>query len=91
MLNRLAHISQVLKLLQGDDEVITWAKQQVNSYPVDFDVFEGETPRSDIQSHLNVALLDLVEDDSASISSNEPNISLEDYLRGRWSRSSSFD
>ncbi|XP_057550343.1 protein kinase STUNTED isoform X2 [Amaranthus tricolor] len=84
-------IGNVLKLLQGDDEVITWAKQQVNSYPVDFDVFEGETPRSDIQSHLNVALLDLVEDDSASISSNEPNISLEDYLRGRWSRSSSFD
>lgn len=84
--------SQVLKLLQGDIEVTNWAKQQVNSYPLDFEVLEGETPHSEIlQSHLNVALLGLVEDDNASISSTEPNISLEDYLKGRWSRSSSFD
>lgn len=85
-------IGNVLKLLQGDIEVTNWAKQQVNSYPLDFEVLEGETPRSEIlQSHLNVALLGLVEDDNASISSTEPNISLEDYLKGRWSRSSSFD
>lgn len=84
-------IGNVLKLLQGDIEVINWAKQQVNSYPVDFDVLDGETPRSDIQSHLNVALLGLIDDDAASVSSTEPNISLEDYLKGRWSRSSSFD
>lgn len=47
-------------------------------------------PRSNIQSHLNLALLD-VEDDSLSMSSIEQNVSLEDYLQGRWSRSSSFD
>lgn len=45
---------------------------------------------SNLQSHLNLALRD-VEDDSLSICSVEQNVSLEDYLRGRWSRSSSFD
>jgi hypothetical protein len=39
---------------------------------------------------LNLALLD-VEDDSLSLSSIEWSISLEDYLQGRWSRSSSLD
>ena len=47
-------------------------------------------PPSNLQSHLNLALLD-VEDDLLSMSSVEQNVSLEDYLRGRWSRSSSFD
>ncbi|XP_021734594.1 rust resistance kinase Lr10-like isoform X1 [Chenopodium quinoa] len=84
-------IGNVLKLLQGDIEVINWAKQQVSNYPEEFEVLDGETPRSDIQSHLNVALLDIIEDDAASVSSTEPNISLEDYLKGRWSRTSSFD
>ncbi|KAL2941827.1 Proline-rich receptor-like protein kinase PERK3 [Bienertia sinuspersici] len=84
-------IGNVLKLLKGDDEVINWAKQQAKNYPVEYEVLDDESPRSDIQSHLNMALLDLVEDDTASVSSNEQNISLEDYLKGRWSRSSSFD
>lgn len=84
-------MGNILKLLQGDVEVTNWAKQQVNSYPVDFDALDGETSPVDIQSHLNVALLDIVEDDSVSVCSTEQNISLEDYLRGRWSRSSSFD
>ncbi|KAL9233354.1 hypothetical protein vseg_008369 [Gypsophila vaccaria] len=84
-------IGNVLKLLQGDDEVITWAKQHIHKYPIDFDEVDGPTSPIDIQSHLNVALLGIEEDDSASISSAEPNISLEDYLKGRWSRSSSFD
>ncbi|KNA07465.1 hypothetical protein SOVF_171640 [Spinacia oleracea] len=84
-------IGNVLKLLEGDIEVINWAEQQVSSYPEEFEVLDGETPRSDIQSHLNMALLDLIEDDAASVSSNEANISLEEYLKGRWSRTSSFD
>ncbi|KAK9735529.1 hypothetical protein RND81_04G210700 [Saponaria officinalis] len=84
-------IGNVLKLLKGDEEVITWAKQHVNKYPVDFDEVDGSASPINIQSHLNVALLGIDEDDSASISSSEPNISLEDYLKGRWSRSSSFD
>lgn len=78
-------------MLEGDIEVINWAEQQVSSYPEEFEVLDGETPRSDIQSHLNMALLDLIEDDAASVSSNEANISLEEYLKGRWSRTSSFD
>lgn len=84
-------MGNILKLLQGDIEVTNWAKQQVNSYPVDFDDLDGETSPVDIQSHLNVALLDIVEEDSVSVCSAEQNISLEDYLKGRWSRSSSFD
>lgn len=46
--------------------------------------------QSNLRSHLNLALLG-VEEDSLSLSSIEHNVSLEDYLRGRWSRSSSFD
>ncbi|KAL9266289.1 kinase STUNTED-like protein [Drosera capensis] len=83
-------ISIILKLLQGDVEVTTWAKQQVeDSTVVNTEIFEGETTPPDIQSILNVAFLDM-EDDSISISSPEQNISLEEYLQGRWSRSASF-
>lgn len=54
-------------------------------------MLDGEAcPSSNLQSHLNLALLD-VEDDSLSLSSIEQSVSLEDYLQGRWSRSSSFD
>jgi hypothetical protein len=53
-------------------------------------MLDGEgCPRSNLQSHLNLALLEV--DDSLSISSIEQSVSLEDYLKGRWSRSSSFD
>ena len=66
-----------------------WAEQEVNASE-ELDGFEGEPVLTNIQSHLNLALLDL-EDDTDSISSTEQQIvSLEDYLRGRCSRSSSF-
>lgn len=56
-----------------------------------FDMPDDEAfPQSNLQSHLNLALLD-VEEDSLSLSSIEQSVSLEDYLQGRWSRSSSFD
>ena len=80
---------KVLKLLQGDEEVTRWAKQQLCTSE-EFDDLDGEAFPSNIQSYLNMALLDL-EDDSLSVSSSEQSVSLEDYLRGRWSRSSSFD
>lgn len=81
---------QVSKLLHGDKEVTKWARLQVNASE-ESDMLDGEAcPPSDLQSHLNLALLD-VEDDSLSISSIEQSVSLEDYLQGRWSRSSSFD
>lgn len=81
---------QVLKLLQGDLEVTKWARQQVSASD-ELDNTDEEAVPSNIQSHLNLALLDL-EDDSLSISSSpEQSISIEDYLQGRWSRTSSFD
>lgn len=81
---------QVLKLLQGDPDIAKWARQQISCTSSDFDVLDGEASPKDIQSHLNVAFLDL-EDDTLSVSSIEPNVSIEDYLRGRWSCSPSFD
>lgn len=79
-----------MKLLQGDADAIKWARLQVHALE-ESDVLEDEAcPRSNLQSHLNLALLD-VEDDSLSMSSIEQSVSLEDYLKGRWSRSSSFD
>ncbi|TKY73808.1 Proline-rich receptor protein kinase PERK9 [Spatholobus suberectus] len=83
-------LMQILKLLHGDEEVTRWAEQEVNA-PQELDGFDEEPiPTNNIQSHLNLALLDL-EDDTVSISSTEQSVSLEDYLQGRWSRSSSFD
>ncbi|XP_058097427.1 protein kinase STUNTED isoform X2 [Magnolia sinica] len=87
----------ILKLLQGDDEVTKWARSQVNTSEV-FDEMDDEAYSAlNIQSHLNLALLD-VDEDALSVSSIEQGInyitankSLEDYLRGRWSRSSSLD
>ncbi|XP_038984235.1 serine/threonine-protein kinase shk1/pak1-like isoform X2 [Phoenix dactylifera] len=88
----------VLKLLQGDDDVVKWARSKVSTSE-GLDELDDELihPKSIIQSHLNLALLD-VDDDSLSISSTEhtvdfitANTSMEDYLKGRWSCSSSFN
>ncbi|XP_050256030.1 protein kinase STUNTED [Quercus robur] len=81
-------ISIVLKLLQGDEEVTRWAKQPCTSE--EFDDLDGEAFPTNLQSYLNLALLGL-EDDSLSSSGSEQSVSLDDYLHGRWSRSSSFD
>ncbi|MED6156414.1 hypothetical protein PIB30_014163 [Stylosanthes scabra] len=82
------HISIILKLLQGVEEVTRWAEQEVNASE-ELDRLDGEPVSIDIQSHLSLALLD-IEDDTDSISSTEQFISAEDYFRGRCSRSSSF-
>lgn len=79
-----------MKILQGDEEAVRWARQQVSASEDEEEVVDGEPLPSNIQSHLNLALLDM-EDDSYSLSGSEQSISIEDYLRGRWSRSSSFD
>ncbi|BAT82155.1 hypothetical protein VIGAN_03212100 [Vigna angularis var. angularis] len=84
-------MSLIKKLLGGDGEVMKWARLEVNAVEAaEMADDEACLPSSNLQSHLNLALRD-VEDDSLSICSVEQNISLEDYLRGRWSRSSSFD
>lgn len=71
-------------------EATKWARLQVNASEGSDMPDEEAFPHSNIQSHLNLALLD-VEEDSLSMSSIEQSVSLEDYLQGRWSRSSSFD
>ncbi|KAG9140634.1 hypothetical protein Leryth_006850 [Lithospermum erythrorhizon] len=81
-------MSKVLKLLQGDPEVVNCTEQQVNSSEVTAAIDE-QSPQK-IESFLNLALLNL-EDDSISTSSTDQMISVEDYLQGRWSRTSSFD
>jgi hypothetical protein len=61
----------------GDEDAVTLAPPENNT---------------NIQSYINLAFD--VDDDSASVSSNDfitANTSLEQYLQGRWSRSSSFD
>lgn len=83
-------MSLILKLLQGDADASKWARLQVNALE-ESDMLDDESyPASNLQSHLNLALLD-VEDDSLSMGSLDQTVSLEDYLQGRWSRSSSFD
>lgn len=81
-----------MKLLQGEADVIKWARLQVNIASEGCDTLDGEAfpDQSNLQSHLNLALLD-VEEDSLSMTSIEPSVSLEDYLNGRWSRSSSLE
>ncbi|KAL9265716.1 kinase STUNTED-like protein [Drosera capensis] len=84
-------MSRVLKLLQGDDETLQWARLEVNASRSSDCLDEDSISTTSIQSHLNLALLD-VDDDSLSImSSVEQHVSLEDYLKGRWSRTPSFD
>ncbi|XP_018683402.2 protein kinase STUNTED isoform X1 [Musa acuminata AAA Group] len=88
-------IALVSKLLQGDnDDVLRWARSQVSTSE-ELEGLDDEAAvfqsNSNIQSHINLALQD-IDDDSMSISSTErPNMSWEEYLQGRWSRSSSFD
>ena len=81
---------QISKLLQGDAEAIKWARLQVNALDAPEMLDDEACPPSNLQSHINLALLD-VEDDSLSMCSVEQGLTLEDYLRGRWSRASSFD
>ncbi|XVE95553.1 hypothetical protein REPUB_Repub02eG0107800 [Reevesia pubescens] len=83
-------MSVVVKLLQGDADVSKWARLQVNALEGSDTLDDEACPRSNLQSHLSLALHD-VEDESLSMSSIEQSVSLEDYLNGRWSRSSSFD
>ncbi|KAL0692000.1 hypothetical protein Bca4012_059180 [Brassica carinata] len=78
-------MSLVVKILQGDEEATEWGRQQVRASE------DATAYMTNIESHINLALLDL-EDDAASDSSPEASsISVEDYLKGRWSRTASFN
>ncbi|KAG8098899.1 hypothetical protein GUJ93_ZPchr0013g35141 [Zizania palustris] len=80
-------MSQVVKLLEGDDETIHWARSQVTA-SFDGSDEEAVTDESNMRSHLNLALLG-VEDDTLSHCSTEQTI--DTSADGYWSRSSSFD
>ncbi|KAF3334171.1 putative receptor-like serine/threonine-protein kinase [Carex littledalei] len=92
------HITMVLKLLQGDKDMLRWARSQISGVSTEYGAEDNEITGirdSKIQSYINLAFLDL-DDDSTSVGSVETpnfitaNTSLEEYLKGRWSRSSSF-
>ncbi|KAL2339730.1 hypothetical protein Fmac_007670 [Flemingia macrophylla] len=83
-------MSLISKLLQGDLDAIKWARLEANALDAPEMLDDEACSPSNMQSHLNLALLD-VEDDSLSMCSVEQGLTLEDYLRVRWSRESSFD
>jgi len=69
-----------------------WARLEVNNALDAAETVDDEAcpPSNNLQSHINVALGDVV-DDSVSMCSVEQGLTLEEYLRGRCSRASSFD
>lgn len=83
----------MLKLLKGDDEAVRWARQVANA-PEKVDDLDDEAilRHNNLQAHIDLALQD-IDDVSSSINSIEPltNMSMEEYLEGRWSRSSSLN
>ncbi|KAG2615165.1 hypothetical protein PVAP13_3NG073390 [Panicum virgatum] len=92
------HRPSMSNLLAGDCNAIRWAKSQVG-VPGDNDHDDGcgvatSPDKKDIESYINLALRDVIDDDASSVGSPDfigANMSLEEYLKGRWSRSSSFD
>lgn len=79
---------QILGILRGEEDAT--GLQQAAAEP-DCLVDDETYPAANVRSHLGLALLDV--EDAESISSTEhSNLSpLEEYLRERCSRSSSFD
>lgn len=77
--------NQILSFLKGG------SIRELNK-PNEIDGLDDETyPASSVSSHLGLALQD-VDDDESIPSFEDGNFSsFEEYLRGRWSRSSSFD
>ncbi|XP_062203429.1 protein kinase STUNTED-like [Phragmites australis] len=93
---RRPSMRNVLKLLAGDGDAVKWAKSRVGVLGDDHDDCGVVTSpdENDIQSYINLALLGIVDDDAGSVGSVDfvgTNMPLEEYMKGRWSRSSSFD
>ncbi|KAF8406612.1 hypothetical protein HHK36_008702 [Tetracentron sinense] len=84
-------ISQILMLLRGEEGVEDWVNSNVGDPKESDNQADDEIyPAPSAESHLVLLAGD---DDTTSFSSVEQNnnLSLEDYLKGRWSRSSSFE
>ncbi|XP_022763047.1 probable serine/threonine-protein kinase PBL26 [Durio zibethinus] len=85
-------MSEILELLRGETAVEKWAETQ-NENTESLDHNDDEVyPNSSAELHLSLAMLD-VDDDLTSFSSMEQSsrLSMEEYLKERWSRSSSFN
>jgi len=82
---------QILKILNGcDEKVENMFKYQESDhdYSENQENLDDEVyPNSSAESHLSLALLDVDNDTASSYSS----ISINEYLKEHWSRSSSFD
>ncbi|KAI9128233.1 hypothetical protein K1719_001226 [Acacia pycnantha] len=94
------NINQILKILQGEERDESFMSSSLrfddnnenteNQENIDDEVY----PNSSAELHLSLALLDVVDDYSTSHSSSTErsnSLSLEEHLKERWSRSSSFD
>ncbi|GLT86081.1 hypothetical protein SLE2022_042440 [Rubroshorea leprosula] len=86
------NISEILKLLRGQQDVEKWINLQNENTENQDDNDDEVYPNSRRELHLGLALLS-IDDDSPSFSSIEQstNLSSEEYLKESWSRSSSFN
>lgn len=93
---------QILKILKGEkkvEEEMNTKLDEENDLEIEDNNNEEEDeddevyPDSCAKSHLELALLDIDDDSFTSLSSLEQssNVSVEEFLKGRWSRSSSLD
>ncbi|KAB2045857.1 hypothetical protein ES319_D01G191700v1 [Gossypium barbadense] len=84
---------QILELLRGEKEVEKWGETPNEEMESQEQHDDDEVyPNSRPELHLSVAMLD-VDEDCTSFSSMEQssNFSTDEYLKERWSRSSSFN
>lgn len=85
-------MTKILELLKGEKAVEKWAETQHENTESQDHNDDEVYPNSKAELHLSLAMLD-VDDDSTSFSSmkQSSNLSMEDYLKERWSQSSSFN
>ncbi|KAF7810781.1 putative receptor-like protein kinase [Senna tora] len=88
-------MNQILRILKGEENLLSCEGNYVNEYSENQENIDDEVyPNSSAELHLSLALLDVEDDTSSSYaSSTDPSnsVSLEELLKERWSRSSSFD
>ncbi|XP_073526250.1 uncharacterized protein [Phyllobates terribilis] len=94
------NMTQILNLLRGEGSIEKWTnsfketsqeEEEEGTNNKDDEVYTEINKKLD---YINLALLDMKDDDMTSIGSSmerSTQTTLEDYLMGRWSRSSSFD
>ncbi|KAK4754614.1 hypothetical protein SAY87_002718 [Trapa incisa] len=84
-------INQIVKILKGDCEPYWRDIEEM----VEDDADDGVYPESSAASRMGLALLNVCDDDSGSLSGSEqPSDTgpfVEEYVKGRWSRSPTFD